>query len=214
MKKSDSKVKAQSKKKKAKTNTKAKTKTKTKTKAFAETDASEQAHADATMASNGGPDIMTQPSPDAPEDRRKVVEFFIGEDTYAIYMEDLIEVILMPEVTEVPKSPDTFLGVSNIRGHVYPILDLAAHLNIEPKKSHEEAVIFVHDDGVDMGVRVDMIKGINHVTKSLVSPPKALKGKKRSEFISGIYGDGKNLTLLLSVKKLLSKHERDFLEAV
>jgi purine-binding chemotaxis protein CheW len=56
----------------------------------------------------------------------------LGDETYAVGVEYLREVVVAPRITVVPGAPASVLGVFNLRGAILPILDTARLLHREP----------------------------------------------------------------------------------
>lgn len=56
----------------------------------------------------------------------------LGGDVYALPFTDVIEVLPTPDVTVVPGSPPSVLGLLNLRGQVVPMLDTARLLGLPP----------------------------------------------------------------------------------
>jgi len=56
-----------------------------------------------------------------------VLGILIGEDRWLVHMNDVSEVLQMPEITPVPLTHSWFLGVTNVQGNLYGIADLAAY---------------------------------------------------------------------------------------
>lgn len=56
----------------------------------------------------------------------------IGDDSYAVPMEQAREVVGTPVVTALPTAPATVLGVCNVRGEIIPVFDTGALLGVRP----------------------------------------------------------------------------------
>ncbi len=50
--------------------------------------------------------------------------FRFGERTAAIVAEDVVEVFSLDNITPVPRSPRSVLGITNLRGTISPVVDL------------------------------------------------------------------------------------------
>ena len=49
---------------------------------------------------------------------------------FAIAAQELREMVIMPEIAEVPDTPEYVRGVINLRGHVIPLLDLRKRMGL------------------------------------------------------------------------------------
>jgi purine-binding chemotaxis protein CheW len=56
----------------------------------------------------------------------------IGGEQYALAVEHVHEVVDVGELTPVPGTPDSVLGLRNVNGEIVPVFDLAKILGIEP----------------------------------------------------------------------------------
>ena len=56
-----------------------------------------------------------------------VLGVLVGEDRWLVHMNDVSEVLQMPEITPVPLTHSWFLGVANVQGSLYCITDLASY---------------------------------------------------------------------------------------
>jgi len=52
------------------------------------------------------------------------VTFSIAGEVFAINMSPVQEIIRVPEIVKVPKSPPSLMGLANLRGKVLPIINL------------------------------------------------------------------------------------------
>ena len=55
-------------------------------------------------------------------DSRQFVTFTIGDESFAVDMMPVQEIIRMPEVVRVPLAPPALDGLANLRGKVLPII--------------------------------------------------------------------------------------------
>ncbi|OHE72774.1 MAG: hypothetical protein A2Y14_01675 [Verrucomicrobia bacterium GWF2_51_19] len=54
----------------------------------------------------------------------KVLTFSIGDESYAIDVLRVQEIIRLPKITRLPRMPEYIRGVINLRGKIIPIFDL------------------------------------------------------------------------------------------
>ncbi len=64
----------------------------------------------------------------ATSSRKMLVIFRISGEQYGIPIAVVKEVVPSPRVTKVPQAPDHILGMANVRGQVYAVLDVASKL--------------------------------------------------------------------------------------
>lgn len=74
--------------------------------------------------------------------------------------------------SSLPGVPDHVLGVTNLRGVVLPLLDLAACLVLAAQQESERSVIIVvESDDTPIGLLVDAVSDIVSPTKDELQPP-------------------------------------------
>ncbi|MBC7537219.1 MAG: chemotaxis protein CheW [Bacteriovorax sp.] len=133
----------------------------------------------------------------------RFIEFSLGKEDYAIPLLMVREVISVPDTTPIPKSPNHFLGIMNLRGQVISVVDLRKKLKIEARQDKEEAVIIVDIGGMNIGVVVDSINKVLAFSSDEVSEMPEVENQINTHFIFGIYKKENSLTILLDIAKVL-----------
>ena len=59
----------------------------------------------------------------------------VGDDSYAVPIEDAREVLGATSVTALPTSPSSVLGLCNVRGEIIPVFDTGVLLGLGPMPS-------------------------------------------------------------------------------
>lgn len=139
----------------------------------------------------------------------RFIEFSLGSEEYGIPLLMVREVISVPEVTPIPKSPAHFLGIMNLRGQVISIVDLRMKLKIEAKKLREEAVIIVDIGGTNIGVVVDSINKVLAFSSEEINEMPAIEQQINAHYIFGIYKKENSLTVLIDIAKILDVKDKE-----
>ena len=107
----------------------------------------------------------------ADEAERKIVTFLLGKQTFGIDMASLIEIREWEEPTPLPSVPAYIKGVTNLRGHVVPVVGLAERLGWEPSVLHARScILVVNIQGKHAGFLVDEVADIVSVADSAIQP--------------------------------------------
>jgi purine-binding chemotaxis protein CheW len=85
-----------------------------------------------------------------------------GGEHYALAVERVLEVIAYGDVTAVPGADPAILGVSNLRGRIVAVVDLASLLGIEPLQAAQRIVV-VEDAGRRAGLAVESVSEVGLV---------------------------------------------------
>ncbi|MDA3936189.1 MAG: chemotaxis protein CheW [Actinomycetota bacterium] len=139
------------------------------------------------------------------DDQMGILLFRLGDEWYAINVQDVREIDQEYLRTPIPCVPDFVLGVVNIRGEILSVTDLARMMRIgavDALGGIPPAVV-VHNDDCVTAIVVDEIGDIVDVSVDSVEPPLSTIDKFQAEFIAGsIYVNG-SLVGLLNVARVL-----------
>ena len=134
-------------------------------------------------------------------DTMPLVVFSLGAETYGIATEFVHEVQPLRDVTPVPCTPDFVVGVINIRGSIYSVVDIRGFFGVA-KKDHGEStkVILVNGAGLEVGILADDVKGATSIMVSDIRPALAAQVVAKEEYILGVT---KEMLIILNLEALL-----------
>lgn len=143
--------------------------------------------------------------------RKQYITFSLGQERYGIELNEGKEILLPPEITRVPSTPNYLKGVINLRGRVIPILDFKDILGIKKDKNNgykkeEKRIIITIIGNITSGFMVDQMRGI--VTLASEDIEKENKNEMQSEFIKGIYTEANNLIPIIDLKRLILSRKK------
>ncbi len=91
------------------------------------------------------------------------VGFRLSGVDYLVRLNEVAEIISIPQYTKVPGAKAWVKGLANIRGTLLPIMDLHGFLgNKTPLALRRQRLLVVNHDGIHCGVIVDEVLGLNH----------------------------------------------------
>jgi purine-binding chemotaxis protein CheW len=138
---------------------------------------------------------------------KRFLEFKLGEESYAVELFSVKEVITPPEMTPIPKSPAYFCGLMNLRGLVLTVIDLRKRLSINPLKDTSQNGVIILDLGDKLiGVMVDSIQKVLNISKDNIKPVPDADSPSNAYFVGVIQQDGK-ISMWLDPKLLLDGTE-------
>jgi purine-binding chemotaxis protein CheW len=89
--------------------------------------------------------------------------------TYGFSIGKVQEINRMMDITPVPKTSRSILGVMNLRGKVIPVVDLSLQLGMGPSDSSKNTCIIVTEcDFGPVGVVVDFVNTVMENTASQI----------------------------------------------
>ncbi len=86
------------------------------------------------------------------------LSFKVSDINFVLSVNNVIEIVEVPKITRILKSPDFLLGVSNLRNKAIPILDTSKKLcEKESITSKESRVLVINYENQDFGLLVDSV---------------------------------------------------------
>lgn len=146
------------------------------------------------------------------EDENQFLTFQVDEESLAVGILDVKEIIEIGEMTRVPMTPDYIRGVINLRGNVVPVIDLSARLGrkvSEITKRSSIILVDIHsgDEEQTLGMLVDEVNEIIEIGVENIQPAPNFGTDIRTEFIQAMGRIEEQFIILLSIPNVLSVEE-------
>jgi len=135
--------------------------------------------------------------------------FMLGDESFAVPVENVLEVLQKQTITRVPKTPPHILGIINFRGEILPVFDTRQKFN-QSATTQEEAqivVVFEIKEGntkITIAATADAVKDVIEINHSEIKPVPELGLDYDSRFISGAIRRNETFTLMLDIEKVFS----------
>ncbi|WP_115512902.1 MULTISPECIES: chemotaxis protein CheW [Xanthomonas] len=95
-----------------------------------------------------------------------------GEQTYALELLKVQEVVLPVPLLPLRGTASAMLGIMNLRGQVVPVIDLGIHLGSSPVDMDlHTRVVVLEENGETMGLRVSAVEDVTSLTDHQIEPP-------------------------------------------
>ena len=141
---------------------------------------------------------------------RKYLIFSIGEESYGILIQYVIEIIGIEEITKVPELPNHVKGIINLRGKIIPVIDLRLRFKKEERAYDDRTCIIVIDiEGILFGLIVDRVKEVASINETHISAPPTVNHHvdNTGGFIEGVGRMNDEIWLFIDCKKLMEEPE-------
>lgn len=101
------------------------------------------------------------------------VNFTVDDETYALNVLDVQEVLRDAEITPIPGAPDAIIGIINLRGNVVTVVDARTFFGLEEKAWDENSRIMVIEvaSGEIVGLVVDSVAEVIALPQTVVDQP-------------------------------------------
>ena len=132
--------------------------------------------------------------------------FRLNQEWYGVDVHHVLEVITVLPITFLPKVPEHILGIINVRGEIYPLIDIKRALGLPaPVNPEENRIILLETKGVAVGILVDeAATTLNFPLSKIEEPIFGLKSEWGDGLKGQIYWEDR-LIGLLDVGKLIER---------
>lgn len=136
---------------------------------------------------------------------RKVVCFSLLGHNLAMPLEELVEIIEMPQYTSLPRVKPWVMGMANLRGRLLPIINLAVFLGSQLSGTTKtQRVIVIEMFGVFLGLAVDQVHGMRHFKVDTFTRRVALVPEPLVLYAEGSFVQPDSTWVLLRLAPLLN----------
>ncbi len=139
---------------------------------------------------------------------QKYLMFIIENQSYAMCITDVIEIVGIKPITEIPENPQHAKGVINLRDKVIPVIDMHMRFHIpEMQYDNRTCIVITRIKGNDIGIIVDEVHEVVDIYPSQISEPSNLHGNPASHCVFGVAKVNDTVTFLIDSEKVLSDND-------
>jgi len=117
--------------------------------------------------------------------------YFLGDETFAMDIRAVREIIQHGSMTPVPLMPEFVRGVINLRGAVVPVIDLQSRFGRPVAQVGKKTCIIIFDaskngEKMELGLLVDAVSEVIDIPDSTIEPAPQFGASIRRDFIRGM----------------------------
>lgn len=129
---------------------------------------------------------------------QEYLSFVLADESYAVSIFHLKEIIKPPMITEVPRTESVILGVLSLRGMIAVVVDLRRRLGLEAaEQTRKSRILIVQLRDEMVGLLVDEVRHVIRLRDEDVEPPPGVFDRMEAEHIVGVgRQEGEMYTLL------------------
>jgi len=136
----------------------------------------------------------------------------LGDETFALDITKVREVLDFTTVTKVPRTPEFMRGVINLRGSVVPVVDLRLKFGMTKTENSVNTCIIITEVTVDgdttvLGCLADSVQEVLDLDEEHIAPAPRIGTKLRTEFIRGMGKRDDRFIIILDIDKVFSSDE-------
>ena len=147
-----------------------------------------------------------------PRSAVQYLTFITAGEEYAISIVKVTEIVEYEAVTTVPNTPMWIRGVTNLRGRVVPVVDLAVKFGLPASGISKFSCIIItevmfHGEKLTMGVLADSVSQVIDLSAEEIEETPPFGTRVKTEYLLGMGALGKKFCLILDIDRVLSADE-------
>ncbi|MES2197158.1 MAG: chemotaxis protein CheW [Pseudomonadota bacterium] len=130
-------------------------------------------------------------------------------ETFGIGIRNVREILDMRPISKVPHAPNFLLGMIDVRGTSFPIVDLRIKLDLPSVPATEATRIIILDVPVEdrvigVGFVADCVFEVAGIDESQIEPPPSVGGRWKSDYLAGIGRKGDGFVMIFDLTRLMA----------
>lgn len=133
----------------------------------------------------------------------------LAGETFGISIRNVREILDMRPISRLPHAPHFLLGMIDVRGSGYPIVDLRLKLDLPSVPATEATRIIILDVPMDdrlvgVGLVADCVYEVTDIDAGSVEGVPSVGGRWKSDYIAGIGRKGDKFVILFDLERLMA----------
>ena len=140
----------------------------------------------------------------AGRDMVELLAFWVADEEYALPIVEIQEIIKLPVITEVPRTPSAVMGIISLRGTIVPVLDLRQVLRLDARvETRQSRILVLRANGDPVGLLVDRVTSVVRLdNEAIEATPRAML-RQENELLRGVGRLGGRLIIILDINAVL-----------
>ena len=144
----------------------------------------------------------------------------LDRETFGIHIRHVHEILDLRPISALPQAPDFLVGMIDVRGRSYPVVDLRIKLGlprVDPTPASRIILLNVPVSGREMGVGfiADRVFEVTDLDNGTMEAPPEVGGRWRSSYIAGIGRKGEAFVVVFDLARLMAADDpADFAPAI
>ena len=151
--------------------------------------------------------LYTQLNMDA---TNQYVVFSVGNEEYGIPILSVQEIISLPNLTQIPNTPDFIPGVINLRGTIIPLFELRRKFKMKSGELGSNTVVIIVQTDLQsktVGLIVDNVSDVLSIAEENLKEMPDLTTNLDTKFIEKMGQVGNRLIIIIKLASFFSEEE-------
>jgi len=145
-------------------------------------------------------------------EKESYLSFNLADETFAINVKKVLEVLQMQKITKVPQTQSYVRGVINFRGEILPVIDTRIKFNMPSIEDNARTIIIVLDlqikgKEIKVGAIADAVKDVIDIKGIDIKDVPEMGSRYNTDFIFGMIRVDENFIMILDIDKVFSVDE-------
>ena len=133
----------------------------------------------------------------------------LADETFGISIRNVREILDMRPISRLPHAPHFLLGVIDVRGSGYPIVDLRLKLDLPSAPPTQATRIIILDVPVEgrvigVGFVADCVFEVTDIDEATIEPVPSVGGRWKSDYLAGIGRKGDKFVIIFDLARLMA----------
>ena len=138
----------------------------------------------------------------------RYLTFALGDEVFGIGINYVKEIIGLQPINPIPEAPEHIKGIINLRGKVFPVIDMRLKFKKLPKPYTDRTCIIVIDTKENsVGLIVDSVAEVLTLKDEDIAPPPGSWTGPSRRYLSGVGKRDDHIILLLDCEQLFTEDE-------
>jgi purine-binding chemotaxis protein CheW len=148
----------------------------------------------------------------------KYLTFALGEESYAVDVRKVREIIRLTNITSVPQMPSFIRGVINLRGKIIPVIDLRVRFGLSDAATTDKTCIVVVQIQTnahtrrETGLVVDNVEEVLNLAANEIEETPDFGSQVDTEYLLGMAKVKGVVKMLLDLDRVLGNEELQTLD--
>lgn len=143
--------------------------------------------------------------------RKRYVTFSLAGGRYCVPVDQVLQILRLEDLIEIPKPPPYVEGVINLRGDIIPVVSLRARMEVtgaehgarSPAEQRKRRVVIIRVEGKPYGLDVDEVREIVEIDEEGITTDATTMFGVRADFLLGIARRDEGVYLVLDLPRVL-----------
>jgi purine-binding chemotaxis protein CheW len=133
---------------------------------------------------------------------KQFIVFRLENEEYGIDIQKVTTIENIKPMTRVPKAPEYFRGVINLRGDIIPIIDLRLKFNLKKTAETEDSrIIFILSEETSFGIIVDKVEEVLQLKWDSIESVANFTNDLSMDYLLGVGKVEDRIVTLLKIEK-------------